>query len=344
MGTEVVGVSKSFGEFKALDNVSLTINKGEFVAILGPSGCGKTTLLRLIAGFEKPSKGRIIIKDTEVSNDSFCIPPEKRNIGMVFQSFALWPHMTIYEHLKFPIDNHRYVDTAIKKNSEEEIMKILKLIGLENMAHRFPSQLSGGQKQRVALARAIIAKPDLLLMDEPLSALDAELRMEMRHEIQNIHRIAKVAIVYVTHDQGEALAMADKMVIMREGKIEQVGSPREVYNVPKTEFVAKFVSKANIAKGKWINDKFIINNQNKKYVFEDRNISKSLKEKHIFPIRPDQLYLSKEDNGIPCLIKNIQFQGSDIHYLVENNQDIWSVYMNKADDFDVGDKVYLRQR
>ncbi len=226
-------LNKKFGDFKALYDIDLEIKDGEFVAVVGPSGCGKTTLLRLIAGFEKPTSGTITIDGEKVSDEKQALPPEKRNIGMVFQNFALWPHLKVEEHIEFPLLYHRFLSEEIKKTPQIRVDEVLKITEMEKMRKRFPGQLSGGQKQRVALGRAIAPEPRLLLMDEPLSSLDAELRIEMRREIQKLHRNTGSSILYVTHDQGEALAMADRMVVMKDGRIEQTGTPDEIYYKPR---------------------------------------------------------------------------------------------------------------
>lgn len=341
MGTQIIDVSKYYNHFKALDAINLTIEDGEFVAILGPSGCGKTTLLRLIAGFDSPSAGKILFNNKLMSDSKKCIPPEKRNIGMVFQSLALWPHMTVRQHLKFPLQNHRYASRELKDSMEKEMDKILKITGLEHLSDRFPNQLSGGQRQRVALARSIIAQPSLLIMDEPLSALDAELRTEMRREIQNIHQVTNTSIVYVTHDQSEALAMADKMIIMKDGKIEQMGTPQDVYTKPETEFIATFVSKANIVRGKWEKNAFHLKANGTSYKWQDIGISEELKNNNIFPVRPNQLTLSKKPLGIPGVIKNVQFQGNETHYSIQVEGNLWHIHANFVENLSVGDEAYV---
>ena len=225
MSTKLIDVKKSFKNIQALKGISLSIEDGEFVAIVGPSGCGKTTLLRLIAGFEQPTEGEIYMDDICVANKKGSIAPEKRNLGMVFQAFALWPHMKVREQVCFPLKHHRFVEQSLKDQKNERVEEMLKLVGLIEFSERLPGDLSGGQKQRVAIARALAPSPSLLLMDEPLSSLDAKLRIELRNEIQTIHRKTNTSIVYVTHDQSEALAMADKIVVMNAGEIEQVGTP-----------------------------------------------------------------------------------------------------------------------
>jgi len=226
-------VTKTFGKVVAVDDVSLRVKHGEFMVLLGPSGCGKTTTLRIIAGLEKPTKGRIFFDDEEVT----YLPPRARNVSMVFQSYAVWPHMTVFENIAFPL--------KIKKYSEEEIKRRVKwaaeLLKIRELLDRYPHQLSGGQRQRVAVARAIVVEPKVLLMDEPLSNLDAVLRVRMRSELKRLQRRIKVTTIYVTHDQVEAMTMGDRIAVMNQGRIMQVGEPKEVYYRPANTFVAGFI-------------------------------------------------------------------------------------------------------
>lgn len=341
MSIEIKGISKVFDGVKALDNVSFNMEEGEFISILGPSGCGKTTLLRLLAGFDYPSNGEVIINEKVVGSPKVTISPEKRSLGMVFQSFALWPHMTVKQHIEFPIMHHSFVTNEIKKNKDKLIGEILNITGLEDFANRLPSQLSGGQKQRVAIARAIAVKPELLLMDEPLSALDAELREEMRREIQNIHKITKTSILYVTHDQSEALAMSDRIIIMKDGKIEQIGTPEEIYLRPETEFVATFVSKANLIRGEWDEDIFYVDLGEKTIQWKDCGVSPVLKHRGIFAARPEQLKLSDTAEGIPAVVKNVQYLGKSINYIVEALGQLINVSTLNMKKFKIGDSVNI---
>lgn len=315
MKTELRQIKKQFGSFQALKGIDLEIEDGEFVAIVGPSGCGKTTLLRLLAGFESPTDGQLLMNNEIVASKSGCLPPEKRNIGLVFQSFALWPHMKVKEQIKFPLKHHRFVRPELKKGSEARVKEMLDIVGLSHLADRMPSELSGGQKQRVAIARALSPSPALLLMDEPLSSLDAKLRIELRNEIQLIHRKIKTSIVYVTHDQNEALAMADKIVVMKDGLIEQAGTPTEIFFHPKTEFVATFISKANILKGHWDGDAFTPAEAPTIHWYLP-NIDVSFKKANTCPIRPEQIHLTEDKNGLCGEVKNLLFQGREIHCIV----------------------------
>ncbi|MFA4646305.1 ABC transporter ATP-binding protein [Pyrococcus kukulkanii] len=226
-------LTKKFGDFTAVNKLNLTIKDGEFLVLLGPSGCGKTTTLRMIAGLEEPTEGKIYFGDRDVT----YLPPKDRNISMVFQSYAVWPHMTVYDNIAFPL--------RIKKFSKQEIDKKVRwaaeLLQIESLLDRYPAQLSGGQRQRVAVARAIVVEPDVLLMDEPLSNLDAKLRVAMRAEIKKLQQRLKVTTIYVTHDQVEAMTMGDRIAVMNQGKLLQVGPPTEVYLNPKSVFVATFI-------------------------------------------------------------------------------------------------------
>lgn len=231
-------ISKTFGNTQAVIDFNLDVEQGEFVAFLGPSGCGKTTTLRMIAGFEQPSTGHIFLDGEEITYQ----PPNRRNIGMVFQSYALFPNMTVAQNISFGLQ----VRKMDRQQVEKRVQEMLALIHLEEYGDRYPYQLSGGQQQRVALARALAIHPRLLLLDEPLSALDAKIRLELRQEIRRIQQTLGITTIYVTHDQEEALSLSDRVVVMNKGRIEQVGTPFEIYNYPKTEFVASFVGQLNL--------------------------------------------------------------------------------------------------
>jgi iron(III) transport system ATP-binding protein len=238
-------LTKRFGSLAVVDNVSLRIDHGQLVCLLGPSGCGKTTTLRLIAGFLEPTGGEIRVGDRLVSSTARTLPPEQRKMSMIFQSYALWPHMTVAENIVYGL--------RLRKIDRETIAKkldaILKTTKLEILAQRYPGELSGGQQQRVALARALIVEPETLLLDEPLSNLDANLREEMRFEIRRLHDEYRYTTVYVTHDQSEAMTTADLIAVMNAGKIDQLGTPEDIYDRPQSEFVARFIGASNVIKG-----------------------------------------------------------------------------------------------
>ena len=241
----IQNVTKAFGDNVVLREFSATFRDGEFITLLGPSGCGKTTMLRIIAGFEKPTRGEVYIDGTLVSGGKTFVPPEKRGIGMVFQSYAVWPHMNVFDNVAYPL-TIRHVSKAEIKASVE---RVLGIVHLSQYAERFPNQLSGGQQQRVALARALVAEPKLLLLDEPLSNLDAKLRESMRFEIKEIQRKLGITVVYVTHDQTEAMAMSDRIFLINRGDIQQCGTPQEIYNSPVNQFVADFLGNVDFFKG-----------------------------------------------------------------------------------------------
>jgi len=236
------GVSKLYGSVKALDNVSFELRKGEFLTMLGPSGSGKTTSLRAIAGFIQPTAGRLLIEGRDMTG----VPPQKRNIGMMFQDYALFPHMTVLENIGYPLETR-----GIKRGEREKrSMEMLEIVGLAHCATRYPKEMSGGQQQRVALARALVFKPDIVLLDEPMAALDKKLRGQMQIEIMHITRQVGATVVSVTHDQEEALVMSDRIAIFKDGRLEQIGSPHELYQQPRSEFVADFIGEANLLHGK----------------------------------------------------------------------------------------------
>jgi iron(III) transport system ATP-binding protein len=243
---ELRNLSKQYDALTVVDNVSLRIDHGLLVCLLGPSGCGKTTTLRLIAGFIEPSGGEITVGDRVVSAPGRTMPPERRNMSMIFQSYALWPHMTVTENITYGLKLRKLDNDTIAR----KLKSILETTRLQVLADRYPGELSGGQQQRVALARALIVEPETLLLDEPLSNLDANLREEMRFEVRRLHDEYRYTTVYVTHDQSEAMTTADLIAVMNAGKIEQLGSPEEVYDRPRSEFVARFIGSSNVVKGK----------------------------------------------------------------------------------------------
>lgn len=246
---EVKGVSKFFGEKTALDNINLSIKKGEFVTILGPSGCGKTTLLRLIAGFQTASEGVIRIAGEEITQT----PPHKRPVNTVFQKYALFPHLNVYDNIAFGLKLKKMPkDTVLKK-----VKAALKMVGMTDYEYRDVNSLSGGQQQRVAIARAIVNEPEVLLLDEPLAALDLKMRKDMQMELKEMHKTLGITFVYVTHDQEEALTLSGTIVVMSEGRIQQIGTPTDIYNEPINSFVADFIGESNILNGVMVKDKLV---------------------------------------------------------------------------------------
>jgi putative spermidine/putrescine transport system ATP-binding protein len=239
---ELRGIAKRYGEAVAVDDVSLTVAPGELLSLLGPSGCGKTTTLRVVAGFVPPDRGRVLLKNADVT----AVPPNKRDVGMLFQNYALFPHLTAADNIAFGL-RMRGVPRPQRRLRVEQA---LELVRLGDFGQRYPRQLSGGQQQRVALARAVVIHPSVLLLDEPLSNLDAQLRHELRTEIRQLQQTLGITTIFVTHDQEEALSMSDRVVVMNHGHVEQIGSPADIYRAPRTQFVAQFIGEANIIAGR----------------------------------------------------------------------------------------------
>lgn len=280
LSVQVKEATKSYGDFTALKPTSLTVENGEFFTILGPSGSGKTTLLKVISGFETPTSGDIFIGDDNVTH----APPHKRNIGMVFQNYALFPHMTIYDNIAFPLKMRK----MNKKQIAEKVHNILELVQLSQFQKRYPSQLSGGQRQRVALARALVFDPPVLLLDEPLGALDKQLRLQMQMEIKRIQESLKITTISVTHDQEEALTMSSRICIVKDGSIQQIGTPREIYEAPNSRFVADFIGETNLLEGEIVGfeDKIAMIKTASGEIIKSVSNNKDLKHIH-FAIRPE---------------------------------------------------------
>jgi putative spermidine/putrescine transport system ATP-binding protein len=305
---ELRNLEKSFGATRVVKDFSLEIDKGEFVSLLGPSGCGKTTVLRMVAGFESPSTGSIVVE----GKDIVAQRPSQRKIGMVFQSYALFPNLTVAQNVAFGLK----VAGFARSESDARVIEMLKLIGLPDLGNRYPFQLSGGQQQRVALARALAVRPRVLLLDEPLSALDAKIRVSLRAEIREIQKELGITTIFVTHDQEEALSMSDRVVVMNGGIAEQVGVPHEVYNRPTTRFVANFVGTLNTftatvndaAKGK-------ISLGGVPVTISGRNLSKANGSDVSLAIRPEAVHLGRgegRDIVLPAIIEEVHFLGSVI--------------------------------
>jgi iron(III) transport system ATP-binding protein len=244
---ELSGLTKRYDNVTVVNDLSLSIDKGQLVCLLGPSGCGKTTTLRLLAGFLEPDAGEIRVGGARISAPGATVPPERRNMSMIFQSYALWPHLTVFENVAYGLRLRHLARNEVRRRTET----LLAATKLGELAQRYPGELSGGQQQRVSLARALVVEPETLLLDEPLSNLDANLREEMRFEIRRLHDLYHYTTVYVTHDQAEAMTTADVIVVMNQGVIEQVGSPEDIYQSPLTQFVARFIGGTNIFKGRW---------------------------------------------------------------------------------------------
>ena len=295
---------KNFGgNSLAVDNLSVTFPSGEFVCLLGPSGCGKTTTLRMIAGLERPDSGEILCGDQTYfsSNTGEYLKTEKRNLGLMFQSYALWPHMTVFQNIVFGLDMKNQSSSEKEKRFEE----LEKLFQLKNLKNRYPSELSGGQQQRVALARMLAVNPNLLLLDEPLSNLDSNLRLEMRAELKRLHQTLGCTIIFVTHDQMEAMTLATSIAVMNKGVIEQLAKPMEIYKNPKSLFVAKFVGSPQMNTVDFNDGEQLAQSLLSKTKFEKNNVK-------TLGIRPESIKLTSKDNGdINGKIETIQPTGAD---------------------------------
>ncbi len=312
---ELRGLTKRYGDVAVVGDISLAIEHGQLVCLLGPSGCGKTTTLRLIAGFVEPSEGEIRVGDKVISSPSHSLPPERRNMSMIFQSYALWPHMTVAENIVYGLKLRKMDRDTIDK----KLNAILATTRLAALAERYPGELSGGQQQRVALARALIVEPETLLLDEPLSNLDANLREEMRFEVRRLHDAYRYTTVYVTHDQSEAMTTADLICVMNHGKIEQSGSPEDVYDRPRSEFVARFIGSSNVIKGKAQDEaRIAFAGAALRCVGGKLNVGADT----AVSIRPHDITISavappRADNTLPATVTRQVFLGGSRDYMVE---------------------------
>ena len=323
------GVSKSFGATHAVREVSLEIVHGELMAVLGPSGCGKTTLLRLVAGFEDPDRGRVTVGDETVAGSGVIVPPEKRRVGMVFQDYALFPHLTVEANIAFGLSRRpRDERDALTRGT-------LELVGLQHKADRYPHELSGGERQRVALARALAPEPEVVLLDEPFSSLDATLRAALRREVELILRDAQATALLVTHDQEEALSLADRLAVMREGRIVQVGAPEEVYGRPASRWAAQFVGEVNVLAG----------------VAREGGVETELGRFDLrapatgtvhVAVRPEQLELTARHDGNAEVVSR-EFRGHDVLYRLrhEGGRTVL-VQLPSLELYEVGARVFVR--
>lgn len=336
-------VVKKYGNDTIINGLSLDIKPGEFFTLLGPSGCGKTTLLRMIIGFNSIEGGTIKINDKIVNN----IPTNKRNIGMVFQNYAIFPHMSVAKNVAFGLKNRKVARPEIEKKVDE----ILKIVKIDHLKDRMPARLSGGQQQRVALARAIVIQPEVLLMDEPLSNLDAKLRVEMRNAIKNIQNKIGITTVYVTHDQEEALAISDRIAVMNGGVIQQIGKPKEIYQRPANIFVSTFIGLSNILEASVKTEG--CSSGKKKLVFENEgyevymsNLSDSVHDgqKVKVSVRPEEFDIKREGTGIAATIESSVFLGLSTHYFMRLSNGQKVEIIQSSDDQDIipnGTKVFL---
>jgi putative spermidine/putrescine transport system ATP-binding protein/spermidine/putrescine transport system ATP-binding protein len=327
-------VRKTFGSVVAVDNIDLEIRRGTIFSLLGPSGCGKTTTLRLIAGFERPDAGEVYIRGERVTS----VPPYRRNFSMVFQSYALFPHLNVAENVAFGL-RMRGMARADRRRA---VTDALELVKLDTLADRYPRQLSGGQQQRVALARAIVVKPAVLLLDEPLGALDKMLREEMQIELRGLQQRLGITAVFVTHDQEEALTLSDRVAVMRNGVIEQTGAPREIYDRPRTEFVAGFLGASNFLGGTVVTregDMAIVETPaGRATVLADASVGQKVR----IAIRPERLRMgSMHGPGLPARIRDIVYRGPVTHFYMDSaGGPLLSYEQNAgAQDWSVGDEV-----
>ncbi len=309
-------ISKQFGDVYAVQDFNLDIEKGEFVSFLGPSGCGKTTTLRMVAGFEIPTAGNITLDGKDITNKA----PNQRNVGMIFQAYALFPNMTVSQNIGFGLRIRKESEAAIQARVDE----MINLVNLERHVNKYPFQLSGGQQQRVALARALANRPEVLLLDEPLSALDAKIRVSLRAEIRAIQKRLGITAVFVTHDQEEALSISDRIVVMNEGRVEQVGTPFEIYNFPQTPFVASFVGSLNTAPAEVVDPaKGLLSMDGVEFLSAAKMDGLKPGDKVRMAIRPERFSFAsegKKPNVVDARIENITFLGSvvRVHILIGN--------------------------
>ena len=329
-------ITKKFNQTTAVDNVSCKFEAGTLTTLLGPSGCGKTTSLRIIAGLERATSGKILVDDEDVT----LLPATDRDVSMVFQSYALFPHMSVIENVSYGLK----MINIEKKDYIEKSLETLKLVNLEGYENRMPSELSGGQQQRVAVARAIVLEPKVLLFDEPLSNLDAKLRRQVREDIREIQQKLGVTTIYVTHDQEEALAISDKVIVMNNAVIAQEGSPKNLYNFPKNRFVANFIGDANVVEAK-INNK---NSNSYDLKIAEMNIKVNsdveLDGNVSIALRPEKIFINREknENCIHATIKNASFVGNSYQYILNSEAGKLYVVSGETNNiFKVGEKVFL---
>ena len=338
---QIKDVNKVYGENHIVKNLNLDVYQGEFLTLLGPSGCGKTTTLRMLAGFEEPTDGEVLLNGMEISN----IPPYKRDVNTVFQSYALFPHMTVRENIGYGLRMKK----VKKQEIERRVNEALQLVQMEEFADRKPRQLSGGQQQRVAIARAIINNPAVLLLDEPLGALDLKLRKQMQLELKHLQQRLGITFIYVTHDQEEALTMSDRVAVMNKGRIEQIDSPKEIYYSPKTKFVADFIGETNLLQGK-VKDK---NTENTIVCLEGKDMffkveeSGGIQEEVYISVRPEHISIVDNENDTNCfeaIVKEHIFVGSVSKIIVtlsSGKEIVVQESTQSESSFSVGEKVYV---
>lgn len=326
---DFIHISKGFGEQLVLDDLNLSVHENEFLTLLGPSGCGKTTTLRILGGFESPDKGQVIFDGQDITH----LPPNKRNLNTVFQKYALFSHMSVSENIAFGLKISGKSDAYIK----DKIRYALKLVNLEGYENRLPDSLSGGQQQRIAIARAIVNEPRLLLLDEPLGALDLKLRQDMQYELIRLKNELGITFIYVTHDQEEALTMSDTIVVMNQGYIQQMGSPEDIYNEPQNAFVADFIGESNIIEGVMIQDR-LVQILGAKFDCVDTGFGQNKPVDVV--IRPEDVDLVEPEKGtITGVVTHLIFKG--VHYEMEVQANGFEWLVHSTDMFPVGQKVSI---
>jgi len=326
---EIRNLTKNFDDQQVLRGINLEIHENEFLTLLGPSGCGKTTTLRIIAGFEEPSSGEVLFNGIEISE----LPPYKREVNTVFQKYALFPHMNVFDNVAFGLTIKKTEKSVVK----QKVDRMLKLVGLKDFGNRDVMLLSGGQQQRVAIARALVNEPKVLLLDEPLGALDAKMRKEMQAELKNIQQEVGITFIYVTHDQEEALTMSDTVVVMNDGDIQQIGSPIDIYNEPENRFVAEFIGESNIIEGIMLED-FLVEFDDVRFECVDKGFEDH--EEIEVVLRPEDLDIVSPDKAkITGEVKSVTFKGVHYEILVETDKRTYMVHT--TDYSEVGLRVGL---
>jgi multiple sugar transport system ATP-binding protein len=338
-GIRLENVTKIYGNVVAVDHANIDIEHGEFFTIIGPSGCGKTTTLRIIAGFEVPEEGKIYFDDRDVT----FVKPYERNTAMVFQNYSLWPHMTVYDNIAYGLRLRKVPEDDIRRR----VKQVLDLVDLHGLENRYPLQLSGGQQQRVALARALVVEPSVLLLDEPLSNLDAKLRLEMREELRNLQKRLGITTVYVTHDQLEALSMSDRIAVMNKGKVLQIGTPEELYMRPKSLFVAGFLGRSNLVRGKVVTTRdglveVYIPTIKESLLAVGDNVSGEV----MVVMRPESFRLSSRDemgkpNTFEAKVESSMFLGDKREVRVRVGEEKLVIYLPPEARADTGHTIYI---